>query len=186
MPFKKVPYLFGTKKIPLFVYCGPEPCGWLIKRDPDNSSVSETSTEAQVSMMEFVRKSELAQPNDSTWVAIFGAQSLRPTLANLRSFLPKELPVQERMKVEQPERRILGELDPINPRGQLLNYSAATDHQSIRPFKKRTFDGAFKYPSSAIKTENKENQQPDVGNVSNKQSNENSLPKPQPQVLTTF
>ena len=27
---KKVHYLFGTKKIPLFVYCGPEPDGKII------------------------------------------------------------------------------------------------------------------------------------------------------------
>ncbi|KAH7729791.1 Protein EFL-3 [Aphelenchoides avenae] len=43
---KKVHYLFGTKKIPLFVYCGPEP--------------DENPATAHVSMSEFIQRSGFA------------------------------------------------------------------------------------------------------------------------------
>ncbi|KAI6183841.1 hypothetical protein M3Y97_00532100 [Aphelenchoides bicaudatus] len=158
---KKVPYLFGTKKIPLFVYCGPNP--------------ATTPTEVQASMMEFVQRSALAKPNDSTWIAIFGAPETKPfrsleNFASAQQFSNIQKPAVS--KAPEPKRRVLGELDPINPIGRPLN--SANIDESSKPFKKRNFDGTFKYPGPlTIKIEDKEN----LPNISN---DENALPKPQP------
>jgi hypothetical protein len=159
---KKVHYLFGTKKIPLFVYCGPEP--------------SATANEARLSMMEFVHRSGLAQLNDSTWTAIFGVPATKPfrPLENFQSvhaFSSNPIQKPTILKSQETKRRVLGELDPINPLSRSSNSNV--EPQSAKPFKKRHFDGSFKCPGPLTsKTEDKENVPND----------ENSLPRPQPRV----
>ncbi|KAI6242599.1 hypothetical protein M3Y99_00164000 [Aphelenchoides fujianensis] len=155
---KKVHYLFGTKKIPLFVYCGPEP--------------SETTAGALSSMSEFVKRSDLAQPNDATWLAIFGnprpelPKVLRP-LQNVASHRPPAVqPKATPPPAAKPpvQRRVLGELDPTNPRGP---DDSKAFRQPFAPFgqpTKRTHDGGSparrRTPRrrwKVVKTENDEN-----------------------------
>jgi hypothetical protein len=109
-------------------------------------------------MADFVKRSGLAQPNDSTWLAIFGVSpSNRSTV-----FRPIE-------HTQPPKRRVFGELDPINPRGQQFNGSSTSSFID-KPANKRLHDGSLKA--------GKENTQPFV----NKENDENALPKPRPQV----
>ncbi|CAD5217406.1 unnamed protein product [Bursaphelenchus xylophilus] len=88
---KKAHYMFGTKKIPMFQYCGPEP--------------KATPEEADKSMRDFVKASNLAIPYDDTWMAIFGT-GIRPSSTPL---LP---PLNFKFAAIKPqtERRVFGEL----------------------------------------------------------------------------
>jgi hypothetical protein len=174
---KKVHYLFGTKKIPLFVYCGPEPACKSIIQDIRTLNFIATATEARASMMEFVKRSGLAQLNDSTWTAIFGAPTTSfRSVENFQTMQTHQFNgVQKSAQHKEPKRRVFGELDPINPLGRSLNSSTNVD-QSTKPFKKRNFDGSFKHPGPlTIKIEDKEN-------LTFSSNDENALPKPQPQV----
>ncbi|CAD5212986.1 unnamed protein product [Bursaphelenchus okinawaensis] len=63
---KKSHYMFGTKKIPMFQYCGPEP--------------ESTKEKAHTSMINFLKTANLAAPYDDTWTAIFGFDKTGSTL----------------------------------------------------------------------------------------------------------
>ncbi|KAI6197137.1 hypothetical protein M3Y94_01189000 [Aphelenchoides besseyi] len=190
---KKVHYLFGTKKIPLFLYCGPEP--------------SETREEALHSMTEFVERSQLAKPIDATWIAIFGnvpqansstvfrslhTNTIRPNLrsddhqpkssiAHLPSPLFSKQPVESSKLPSQ--RRVLGELNQIkSPRSvsginSNLQSSFAIPQLGKQPIK-RKHDGVVKMPSNeSINNVNSlSTEQPEAEN------DENALPKPKPRV----
>lgn len=63
---KKVHYLFGTKKIPLFVYCGPEPDGILflnIAKIEFNIIFLASPISAESSMREFLERIGLSDIN---------------------------------------------------------------------------------------------------------------------------
>lgn len=63
----KVDYLFGTKKIPLFVYCGPEPhCLYLFHFITQFTITSANLTIAQLTMLDFVSRSGLTDV-DPQW-----------------------------------------------------------------------------------------------------------------------
>lgn len=134
-------------------------------------------------MSEFVKRSGLAQPNDATWIAIFGS----PQTNLFRPIENLVLPVHQQkthheftkpIEPKQPKRRVFGELNPINPRGQAFNTNQQFLNQPIidqnKLNNKRNFDGSIKYPF-----EEKENQLPSSFKA---EQNENALPKPQPQV----
>lgn len=141
-------------------------------------------------MSEFVKQSGLAQPNDFTWAAIFGVPQTKSTLfrplENLVSQSPVHHPLSstkhsEFVKPNEPKqqqkRRVFGELDPINPRGQVFNSTQPLSHPVES--NKRTFDGALKHLNAMNPNGNKENRRPVKLELENK---ENALPKPQPQV----
>ncbi|KAI6172227.1 hypothetical protein M3Y98_00949800 [Aphelenchoides besseyi] len=192
-PPSRMPYFFGTKKIPLFHYCGPEP--------------SETREEALNSMAEFVERSQLATPIDATWIAIFGKVSqpdsevvfrplhnktIRPNSCSgahqtNSSIVHPPLPLFSKQSVEPPklpnQRRVLGELHPIKT-ARLVSGINSNLHPSFsipqlgkQPIK-RKYDHVLQMAASEsiMGGDCPSTEQPEAEN------DENSLPKPKPRV----
>uniref|UniRef100_A0AC35FPT3 E2F/DP family winged-helix DNA-binding domain-containing protein n=2 Tax=Panagrolaimus sp. PS1159 TaxID=55785 RepID=A0AC35FPT3_9BILA len=77
---KKVHYLFGTKKIPLFVYCGPEP--------------DESPEKAKASMAEFMVRNGLIEAAANAAAAASSVSAAQPPPSKLRRVASEVKPLQ--------------------------------------------------------------------------------------------
>lgn len=151
---KKVHYLFGTKKIPLFVYCGPEP--------------DESPEKATASMAEFMIRNGLIEAAANAAAAAASSVSAQPPPSKLRRVASEVKPLQSSQNLASSSssfQRCFSEIQ----KSQLIfaNSTSSTKLPNISEITK------FETPEA----ENKDNVSPKIA------KSECDLPKPVPRPL---